>query len=68
MLEVAAAHGAPDVIATGVYSLSEPLQVLRLAATVPEAVLVMTSGGQINISGLGTVDAWPPSNGHRGCT
>ncbi len=58
VVEVAAAHGSPVVVATGVYSLSEPLQVLSLAAAVPEAVVVMTSGGQINISGLGTVDAW----------
>jgi uncharacterized protein len=54
----AADRGAPVVVATGTYALSEPLQLLELARAVPEAVLVMTSGGQINISGLSMVDAW----------
>ncbi|HEX2072160.1 MAG TPA: amidohydrolase family protein [Geodermatophilus sp.] len=54
----AAVRGAPVVVATGTYALSEPLQVLDLARAVPDAVVVMTSGGQINISGLSMVDAW----------
>jgi predicted TIM-barrel fold metal-dependent hydrolase len=54
----AASHGATTVIATGHYGLSEPLQVLQLADAVPGANIVMTSGGQINISGLGMIDAW----------
>jgi predicted TIM-barrel fold metal-dependent hydrolase len=54
----AAVRGAPVVVATGTYALSEPLQVLELARAVPDAVIVMTSGGQINISGLSMVDAW----------
>jgi predicted TIM-barrel fold metal-dependent hydrolase len=54
----AASHGAATVIATGHYGLSEPLQVLQLADAVPGATIVMTSGGQINISGLSMIDAW----------
>jgi predicted TIM-barrel fold metal-dependent hydrolase len=48
----------PVVIATGLFALSEPLQVSELAAAVPSIPVVMTSGGQINISGLGMIDAW----------
>jgi uncharacterized protein len=58
VLEVAAALDVPVVIATGYYSLSEPLQVAELAASFPAVPVVMTSGGQINISGLSMVDAW----------
>jgi predicted TIM-barrel fold metal-dependent hydrolase len=48
----------PVVIATGSFALSEPLQVAELAASVPEVLIVMTNGGQVNISGLSMVDAW----------
>jgi predicted TIM-barrel fold metal-dependent hydrolase len=58
VLEEAAAWGAPVVVAAGLYGLSEPLQVLQLVAAVPEATVVMTSGGQTNISGLSMIDAW----------
>ncbi len=58
VVEVAEEAGAPVVIATGTYALSEPLQVLELAAAHPTVPIVMTSGGQINISGLGMLDAW----------
>jgi predicted TIM-barrel fold metal-dependent hydrolase len=50
--------GSPIVIASGFFSLSEPLQVAELAAAVPEIPVVLTTGGQINISGLSMVDAW----------
>lgn len=56
--QVAEQFSVPVVIATGLYALSEPLQVLELAAAVPSIPVVMTSGGQINISGLGMIDAW----------
>ena len=56
--EVAAAAGVPLVVATGYPSLSEPLQVADLADRFPDMPIVMTSGGQINISGLSMVDAW----------
>jgi predicted TIM-barrel fold metal-dependent hydrolase len=64
LLEVAAEEDVPVVIAAGLYGLSEPLQVLRAAAAVPEATVVLTSGGQINISGLGMVDAWAALERH----
>lgn len=58
VLEVAREHRAPVVIATGFFGLSEPLQIAELAASFPEVPIVMTTGGQINISGLSMVDAW----------
>jgi predicted TIM-barrel fold metal-dependent hydrolase len=58
VVAAAAERGAPVVVATGLYALSEPLQVLELAQAVPDAVVLMSSGGQINISGLSMVDAW----------
>src|SRR3954466_14448320 len=58
VLHVAAESGAPVVVAAGLYGVSEPLQILDVAREVPEAPIVMTSGGQINISGLGMADAW----------
>lgn len=58
VVEVAAAFAAPVVIATGAFALSEPLQVAELAAHVPGTVVIMTTGGQVNISGLSMVDAW----------
>jgi predicted TIM-barrel fold metal-dependent hydrolase len=50
--------GRPVVVATGFFSLSEPLQVAELASAAPELPVVMTTGGQIDISGLSMVDAW----------
>jgi predicted TIM-barrel fold metal-dependent hydrolase len=58
ILEAAADHGVPIVVATGFFGLSEPLQIAELAALFPDVPVVMTSGGQINISGLSMVDAW----------
>ncbi|MCU1615039.1 MAG: amidohydrolase 2 [Frankiales bacterium] len=58
VLRVAAEVGAPVVVAAGLYGLSEPLQILSAAQEVPDAPIVMTSGGQINISGLSMIDAW----------
>jgi predicted TIM-barrel fold metal-dependent hydrolase len=58
VLEVVAEAGAPVVVATGLFAQSEPLQVAELAAAFPSVPVIMTSGGQINISGLSMVDAW----------
>lgn len=58
VLSVAAEFECPVVIATGFFGLSEPLQIAELAAAFPEVPVVMTTGGQINISGLSMVDAW----------
>lgn len=50
--------GVPIVVETGSYARSEPLQVLDLARSAPSVPVVMTAGGQINISGLSMTDAW----------
>jgi predicted TIM-barrel fold metal-dependent hydrolase len=49
---------APVVIATGYPWLSEAAQVGDLARRFPDVQIVMTHGGQINISGLGQADAF----------
>jgi predicted TIM-barrel fold metal-dependent hydrolase len=58
VVSVAASRGVPVVVAAGAYALSEPLQLFEFARAHPEVDLVMTSGGQLNISGLGMIDAW----------
>jgi uncharacterized protein len=45
-------------IATGYPWVSGPLQVGVLAERFPDLTIVMTNGGQFNISGLGMVNAW----------
>jgi predicted TIM-barrel fold metal-dependent hydrolase len=64
ILEAAREHGAPVVVATGYFALSEPLQVAQLAQDFPDVPILMTTGGQINISGLSMVDAWLALKGH----
>jgi predicted TIM-barrel fold metal-dependent hydrolase len=58
VLEVCAEHGVPVVVAAGFPWVSEALQVAELAARHPGVPIVMTNGGQLNISGLGQVDAF----------
>lgn len=58
VLEIARIHRAPVVVATGHFARSEPLQVAQLAQPFPEVPVVLTNGGQINISGLAMTDAW----------
>lgn len=58
VFEVAAEHGVPVIVAAGLYAYSEPLQVMEIALEFPGVPIVMTSAGQINISGLGMIDAW----------
>jgi predicted TIM-barrel fold metal-dependent hydrolase len=58
VFEVASDRSVPLVIATGYFALSEPLQIAELAAAFPDVTIVMTTGGQINISGLAMTDAW----------
>lgn len=57
LLDLAQMHGIPVLIATGYPWLSEALQVHTLAQRWPEVPIIMTNGGQINISGLGQADA-----------
>ncbi|MEO6827172.1 MAG: amidohydrolase family protein [Microbacteriaceae bacterium] len=56
--------GIPTVISAGMPARSEPLQILELAREVPDATIVLTSGGQLNISGLSMVDAWVALTAH----
>jgi uncharacterized protein len=58
LLTICAAHGCPVLVATGYPWVSEAAQVGDLARRHPDVSLVMTHGGQINISGLGQMDAF----------
>jgi predicted TIM-barrel fold metal-dependent hydrolase len=58
VFEVAADRRRPVVVAAGWFALSEPLQIAQAAADVPDLPVVLTNGGQINISGLSMADAW----------
>jgi predicted TIM-barrel fold metal-dependent hydrolase len=49
--------GVPVVVATGFHCMSEPVQVARFAEWCPETAVIMTNGGQLNISGLAQFDA-----------
>jgi uncharacterized protein len=64
VFEVAAEHGAPVVVAAGWFALSEPLQVAQASADVPDLPVILTNGGQINISGLSMTDAWLALTSH----
>jgi predicted TIM-barrel fold metal-dependent hydrolase len=57
LVGIAASHRVPVMIATGFPWLSEALQVGDLARRFPETPFILTTGGQINISGLGQTDA-----------
>jgi len=52
-LEAIAATALPVVVETGVPWVSEALQVAEVAARYPQTPLILTNGGQLNISGLG---------------
>jgi len=65
ILEVLQRHRAPVLIATGYPLLSEALQVADLAGRFPDVKVVMTNGGQINISGLGQRSAWLALQNHE---
>jgi predicted TIM-barrel fold metal-dependent hydrolase len=49
--------GVPILVATGFHCMSEAAQVARFAQWCPETPVVMTNGGQLNISGMGQFDA-----------
>lgn len=53
-----AEHQVPLLVAAGFPWVSEPLQVAELAGRHPSVPIVMTNGGQLNISGLGQQDAF----------
>jgi predicted TIM-barrel fold metal-dependent hydrolase len=58
LLEIAREHLVPVVIASGYPWVSEALQVASVAEEYPTVDFIATNGGQINISGLGTFDAF----------
>jgi predicted TIM-barrel fold metal-dependent hydrolase len=57
LVDEAAVLGVPVVVAAGYHLFAEPLQLGALAAWVPEHPVVLTNGGQFNISGLAQFDA-----------
>jgi predicted TIM-barrel fold metal-dependent hydrolase len=57
VVETARRHGVPVIVAAGYPWLSEALQVGALARRFPDVAFVATNGLQLNISGLGQVDA-----------
>ena len=56
IMNIAAKFGLPVLVSAGYPWLSEALQVCALAQRWPGVPIVMTNGGQINISGLGQAD------------
>lgn len=57
IVETARRHSVPVIVAAGYPWLSEALQVGALAVRFPDVTFVATNGLQLNISGLGQVDA-----------
>jgi predicted TIM-barrel fold metal-dependent hydrolase len=57
LLALAAQYKIPVLISAGYPWLSEALQVCNLATRWPTVSIIMTNGGQFNISGLGQADA-----------
>jgi predicted TIM-barrel fold metal-dependent hydrolase len=57
LFALAAEYKIPVLISTGYPWLSEALQVCNLALRWPTVPIIMTNGGQFNISGLGQADA-----------
>jgi predicted TIM-barrel fold metal-dependent hydrolase len=56
LMDVAKKKQLPVLISAGFPWLSEPLQVYNLANRWSEVPIIMSNGGQINISGLGQAD------------
>jgi len=57
VVEVARQHRVPVIVAAGYPWLSEALQVGALARRFPDVTFIATNGLQLNISGLGQIDA-----------
>lgn len=58
VMSICLSHRVPVVVATGYPWVSEAPQVAELARRFPKVPIIMTNGGQINISGLGQRNAW----------
>jgi predicted TIM-barrel fold metal-dependent hydrolase len=57
VVTAAAELGVPVVMAAGFHLYAEPLQLGEAAGWVPEIPVVLTNGGQFNISGMSQFDA-----------
>jgi uncharacterized protein len=57
LARVANSLGIPIVVATGYQGFSEPVQITQFARWCPDVPVVLTNGGQFNISGLAQQDA-----------
>jgi predicted TIM-barrel fold metal-dependent hydrolase len=57
LAETAGELRIPVVVATGYQGFSEPVQMTQFARWCPDVPVVLTNGGQYNISGLAQVDA-----------
>lgn len=64
ILEVCARLRAPVMVEGGYPWVSEPTQIGDLAARFPDVQIIMTNGGQINISGMGQRNARLALEGH----
>ncbi len=58
VMRVAARRRAPVIVAAGCFAVSEPLQIAEVAEAFPDVPVVMTTGGQMNVSGVSFVEAW----------
>ncbi len=56
LLAIAVEYDLPVLVSAGYPWLSEALQISKLAQRWPNTPIIMTNGGQINISGLGQAD------------
>ena len=57
VMSAAESNNVPVILAAGYPWVSEALQILNLALRWPDVNIIMTNGGQINISGLGQANA-----------
>jgi uncharacterized protein len=64
VFKVGQKHCRPVVVAAGYQGFSEPLQIAQVAGDFPDLPVVLTTGGQINISGLSMIDAWLALTSH----
>jgi uncharacterized protein len=56
--EVCQTHNVPIMVATGYTNVSEGPQVAEIVKRFPNLPVIMTNGGQLNMSGLGGPSAW----------
>lgn len=57
VMDVISEYNVPVIFMAGYPWVSEPLQILSVAEKYPSVPIVMSNGGQLNVSGLGQADA-----------